>query len=248
MKKCWVITEKGWAYALKLLAGGITFDLDHVEVGSGTLPEGEDPALRDDLIRREQLATTTVPVVDTVNKTITFEIEYRNDMNGNLEEGFYIGELGIFANDPDEGTILMYYGTLGDHPQWIDAYDGLIEIRRWPVTISLREAEGVVLQYYPMAYVTASDMRTYFDRAIRPELLEDIEDGIERHNTDPEAHANDKYHIDFETRIARLEAMLLNDIVDNPWSFFANSVDIPENLDVEGYWDQAKSRIVFEEV
>ena len=56
-------------------------------------------------------ATSTVPTYD--GASVKMIVEYRSDLNGGLDEGFWLNEFGIYAYDPDEGEVLIYYGCLG---------------------------------------------------------------------------------------------------------------------------------------
>ena len=91
------------------------------------------------------LATSTVPQVE--DKQVSFIVEYRSDLNGGLAEGFWLNEFGVYANDPDNGEILLYYATMGDYPQYVAAYNGqAVDVRRYPVVIALSECYNVELK------------------------------------------------------------------------------------------------------
>ncbi len=62
-------------------------------VGSGKVPEGVEPSALTDLVQPVAQATSTVPLV-TKNQ-IDMTVEYRNDLNGGLETGFYLSEFGL---------------------------------------------------------------------------------------------------------------------------------------------------------
>ena len=62
-------------------------------------------------------ATSTQPLVH--GHQVDFTVEYRNDLSGGLENGFYLSELGVFARDKSGSEVMIYYGSLGDYPQWV---------------------------------------------------------------------------------------------------------------------------------
>ena len=114
------ITALGAALNAKLLAGS-TLSISKVMVGSGKATAGTDLTTMTALITPVALATSNTPAVGA-NNTVSIIVEYRNDLNGGLKEGFWINEVGLFATDPDAGEILYAYATLGDYPQHIRPY------------------------------------------------------------------------------------------------------------------------------
>lgn len=170
MEAGFTITKQGWHLLAKLVAGA-TLEISKVMVGSGKVPEGVNPGELTDLVQPVALATSTLPVVE--DKQVSFIVEYRNDLNGDLREpseaqsgkssgladGFWLNEFGVFANDPDEGEVLLYYATMGDYPQYVSAFSGgSVDIRRYPVSIALSDCEDVQLAYPAGALVTAEEM------------------------------------------------------------------------------------------
>lgn len=65
-------------------------------------------------------ATSTTPV--RTGDAVSLTVEYRSDLDGGLEEGFSINEYGLFAKTADSAETLIFYGCLGDHPQWVYPY------------------------------------------------------------------------------------------------------------------------------
>lgn len=170
MEAGFTITKQGWHLLAKLVAGA-KLEISKVMVGSGKVPEGVNPGELTDLVQPVALATSTLPVVE--DKQVSFIVEYRNDLNGDLREpseaqsgksggltdGFWLNEFGVFANDPDDGEVLLYYATMGDYPQYVSAFSGgSVDIRRYPVSIALSDCEDVQLAYPAGALVTAEEM------------------------------------------------------------------------------------------
>ena len=157
-----VITRKGLNLITKLLMPA-ELVFTRVMVGNGRLPENPDPANFTDLIAPIAQATSTTPKVN--NHQLEFKIEYRNDLgvdlgeSGPLSTGFWLNEFGIFALDPDEGEILLYYATLGDYPQWVQPFiTGMLDVRRYPVSIGLNNNATVKLEYPSVAFLNADDL------------------------------------------------------------------------------------------
>lgn len=162
-------TKKGRALIAKLLAEE-TLQLSKVTAGSGRCPNTEEADILEDLISHEMEGTSTTPTYDI--DTVSMELEFRSDMNGGVEKGFFLYELGVFAIDPDEGEILIYYGSLGDMPNYISAMaTGRESTFRYPVSITIGEDKGGVVTGYPAsAFVTHQELTD--------------------HENDPNAHAN----------------------------------------------------------
>lgn len=150
-------TKKGRALIAKLLAEE-TLKLSKVTAGSGRCPDLDTADLLEDLICYEMDGTSTTPTYDV--DTVSMEMEFRSDMNGGVQKGFFLYELGVFAIDPDEGEILIYYGSLGDLPNYISAMaTGRESTFRYPVSITIGEDKGGVVTGYPAsAFVTHQEL------------------------------------------------------------------------------------------
>ena len=156
MEAVFTITKQGWHLLAKLLAGD-KLEISKIMVGSGKVPEGVNPGEITELVRPVALATSTVPQV--ADKQVSFIVEYRNDLNGGLAEGFWLNEFGVYANDPDNGEILLYYATMGDYPQYVAAYNGqAVDVRRYPVVIAFSECYNVELKPPAGAWVTFEEL------------------------------------------------------------------------------------------
>ena len=162
-----VITVAGRKLLAKKIAGE-EIEITRVMVGSGDVPEGASPVYFNDLVCPVAQATSTLPVAK--ENTVSFIVEYRSDLNGGLEQGFWIKEFDVFARD-DENEILLYYATLGDFPQYVTAYKkGAVDIRRYPVTIAISDGVDVTLAYPALAFVTEEKLRELLEKEAIPYL------------------------------------------------------------------------------
>lgn len=235
------ITSAGWTLLTKLFSGA-RLELTRIMVGSGRVPDTDNPATLTDLVAPVALATSTVPVVE--DKTVSFVVEYRSDLNGGLEEGFWLNEFGVYAMDPDNGEVLLYYGTLGDYPQYVAAYSsGSVDIRRYPVSITLTTELEVVIAYPALAFMTSEDVAEYITVTALPLFLAKAQELIDEHNVSPVSHL-DLRNVDAQlgSRVERLEDMMLNDVTGNP--FIITFGDLA-GVSVEGVWNQQQQRIEF---
>lgn len=163
------ITTAGRDLITKLMTGEV-LEFTRVMVGSGKIPEGIEPSDIDELVSPFAEAVSTMPVIENGNVNMT--VEYRNDLNGGLNEQFWLNEFGIYAKTDRTDEVLLYYATLGDTPQPVNAYqDGRIDIRRYPVTISLSLNEDVEVKYNPGAFMTASEAVELIETKVSQEVL-----------------------------------------------------------------------------
>lgn len=128
-----VLTTKGIALLAKAQAEKKTIELTRAATGNGTYEDGEDIAALTALKSYQQeFALTTVKRQNETNVFVQFTIT-NNPSYGSLAHGYYVTEVGLFANDPDEGEIL-YALAIGETDQWdyLPAYNSLL-----PATIAV---------------------------------------------------------------------------------------------------------------
>lgn len=162
------VTVAGRNLITSLMAGK-TIEFTRIMVGSGSMPEGVEPIDMVTLVTPVAEGVSSVPTVE--NGVLSMVVEYRNDLNGGLQEGFWLREFGVFAKTEDTEEILLYYATLGDSPQPVNAYkDNRIDIRRYPISIALELDADVQITYNPGAFITSAEaeelVRTMVQEAV----------------------------------------------------------------------------------
>lgn len=158
------ITVAGRNLITSLMAGE-TIRFTRIVVGSGAMPEGVEPIDMTELVTPVAEGTSTIPTVE--NGAMYMTVEYRNDLNGGLKEGFWLREFGIYAQTDKTEEILLYYATLGDSPQPVNAYkDNRIDIRRYPVTIALELDADIQVTYNPSAFLTSAEAYDIIDSMV----------------------------------------------------------------------------------
>ena len=234
------ITSSGWQLLTGLLAGEI-LKISKIIVGSGKITEDKNPAELTTLISPVAEATSTKPILK--NRTVSFIVEYRSDLNGGLDEGFWLNEYGIYALDHNNEEILLYYATLGDYPQYVRAYqNGSIDIRRYPVSISLSSDNDVELVLPALAFMTAEDIEEYTFNSLLPKLNENASVLIKGHNTSVTAHMDIRNGITaLSGRVGRIEDSIFNNITANP--FIATFENLEGVRLIKGNWNREKQRI-----
>jgi len=167
-----VLTTKGIALLAKAQAGRCTIKLTKAETGNGSYAKGEDLKARTALKSRKQtFPLNTVRTQNATNVYVKFIITNKQD-GGNLAQGYYVKEVGIFATDPDEGEILYAIATAVEN-QWdyMPSYNNLL-----PSTITLEfltevsNAENVT--------IVAPNETFLYDKATGDKYVLGIENGL----------------------------------------------------------------------
>lgn len=236
-----IIPAKGMELLTGLLAGD-TLTITRCMVGTGQVPAETQPTALTDLVAPIAQATSTQPLVH--GQQVDFTIEYRNDLQGGLESGFYLREFGVFARAKDGAEVMIYYGNLGDYPQWVQPYtQGAVEVRRFPVAIGVSNAPTVILEYNADAFMTAEDVSAYCTTVILPQFLDEAKRLITQHNADPAAHPYILGEVDqVKSRVALIELQYSTDVNGNPFRVTFENLD---SVDVQGVWNQPQARIEF---
>ena len=182
-----VITEAGNSLLASMVAGQ-TLTITKAVVGEGTADNAEAARKLTNLITPGPEATSTEPTVDGNN--VNMIVEYRSDLNGGLQEGFWIGEFGIFGKVGNGAETMIGYGSLGDAKQYVSAYvSGTApDVRRYPISITVTTGIQVDVNYPAEAWMTAEDVADYFNGTLKPDLENGLQDLIDEHNEDPDAH------------------------------------------------------------
>lgn len=134
------LTNKGIALQAKVQAG-TELEITKLKLGSGVVPSGTDIKTLTDLITPEQNLgigrTEAVGDYCKVSATIS---------NSGLEAGYYVRELGVFAQDPDDGEILYMYTTDGA-PDYLPAGGGSTVIsQEFNVMIAVNDTDNVSVE------------------------------------------------------------------------------------------------------
>lgn len=154
---------------LASLMTGQTLEFTRVMVGKGTMT-GDDPTAMTALVDEVCAGTASVPTL--VDNLMKMTIEYRNDLNGGLTEGFNLAEFGLYAKTDTQDEVLFYYASLGDAPQPVNAYKkNRIDIRRFPISIALDlSSDEITVSYNANAFVTAAEMEDTVTRLVQDEV------------------------------------------------------------------------------
>lgn len=156
-----VITEKGLALVTKVQMGSTTLKFTKIATGAGSYGD-EDVGNRTELKdKKQEFSLSSISVVD--NDTVKLRAVISNP---GLETGYYIREIGLFAQDPDDGEILYSLAVAYDG-QW-DYLPAESEVS--PATINLdtfssvANASTVTIQGGTGAYASAEDLENLAEK------------------------------------------------------------------------------------
>lgn len=182
-----VITEAGNNLLAKMVAGD-KLTITKVVMDKGTAESAEAARKLTAPIDPGPNGTSTTPTVESA--AVNMLVEYRSDLNGGLQEGFWIGGFAVYGKTDTVAETMIYYGSLGDQKQYVSAYvEGTApDVRRYPVSITVTAGVEVEVSYPAEAWMTAEDVADYFNGTLKPDLEESLDGLIKAHNEDPEAH------------------------------------------------------------
>lgn len=122
-----VLTRKGIALIAKAQAGECKIELTKAAAGAGTHGPGEELADCEELTDKKQ--EFKLVTVTTQNRSTVFvKFVMTNNPEGNqLAHGYQVKELGLYANDPDDGEILYSIAVAVEGQEdYMPAYNDLL--------------------------------------------------------------------------------------------------------------------------
>lgn len=151
-----VLTKKGQLLQAKV-GTGIVLALTKMKLGSGVLPNGTSLEDLTDLVTPEQNVGIASKEVLTDQKMCKISATITN---AGLSAGYYVRELGVFANDPDDGEIL-YAVTSDSEPDYLPQEGGSTAVsQEFAVYIAASNASDVNVSIDPGALATMGYVET----------------------------------------------------------------------------------------
>lgn len=160
-----VVTTAGQGM-LARAAAGEALTITSVQVGKGVVGSQAAALALTALVDPVANATSDEPEVN--GNQMSLIVEYRNDLNGGLQEGFELSEFGIFASVGDDQPALLYYASLGDNPQPVQPESAGLDVHRFPVAIAVTGDISVALNYPDNAFVANKDFDAHVSNTSNP--------------------------------------------------------------------------------
>ena len=155
-----VLTQKGIDLLAKAQAEQAQIRFTRAVAGSGLYEEDEEISLRESLKTEQQsFAISTISRKNNSNVIIRFAI---TNLIGDepLEHGYRVTEVGIMAEDPDDGEILYGIAIAKEgESDYLPAYNDLLPaVISVDFLIEVDNAENVIIQTDLFAYATREDL------------------------------------------------------------------------------------------
>ena len=160
------ITKKGMILIAKLLASNQELVFTRAAVGTGSAPQGWDPAGMTGLNQYKMNGKISSCHSEGEEATVVFQIN-----STDVESGFVITEAGLFAEDPDEGEILYAYLDLTDDPQYVYAKNSVVQkFAEIEFKTIVGAIENITVITSPDALVTKEVFEKEIDTLSNPEF------------------------------------------------------------------------------
>ncbi|MFV0351238.1 MAG: hypothetical protein ACK5JF_02855 [Oscillospiraceae bacterium] len=146
------------------LATGGTLTITRAQLGSGQLPEADPIEPLEELLDPQAEAQIKSNEASSAGKMV-IGIQYDNK---DLENGFAIYEIGIFAKSLDGPEVLYCYMTLGETPEQVPAAIVGRFMRSYDIPIQVDNVLDIVVQIDASALATTQDITKILDGTTPP--------------------------------------------------------------------------------
>lgn len=144
-----IITDRGKALQAKVLAGKCKYRFTRMAIGDGFAADSSDYANKNDLISKKQ----DIEISDVGEKEGGICEVIGVVTNTGLIEAFYVREIGLFAEDPDEGEVLFaarYY----ERPSVMEAEIDDVYSKEFVFDIGVTSADSISVTVSPAGLLT----------------------------------------------------------------------------------------------
>lgn len=238
------ITDAGLLVLAKGAAGQkITYT--KIVLGDGYLENGQTPRSLTDVVSPKAVIDITKLKVNT-NGTVAVGGIFTN---GQISDGFFYRELGLYAEDPDPavGEVLYCYGNCGDLAEWIPPTGATIVEKTIDIVTVIGTATNITAYIPADAYATKEDYETYKAIVIAAQALanEAIEIARQAVQTSNEAKQTtidlNKAVTQNTSKIQTLWDAVFSEITSNP--FQITFVDLEGITLNSGIWNETLQRL-----
>ncbi len=168
---------KGIALIAKVLAGRCKMHYTRVAAGKGTIPDGMTPKTMEappDYVMDAMISAITNPVDGECQVTVQLN-------SANVEAGFYVTSLLLYAEDPDEGEVPFTYLVLESEPEWIRPSSSIVgKLATFDIIAAVGDVDTVTATIDQNSLATAAAVARM----------------IGEHNSDLTAHADIRWALE----------------------------------------------------
>lgn len=155
-----VLTASGIELNAKVQSGRCSIVFTKAATGDGNYEDGENLVARTELkSKKQEFFISSISVVNESTTVLRFIVTNHNNTE-DLKHGYYIKEVGIYAEDPDKGEILYAIATAVENEwDYMPAYNDLLpSTNTMDFYTEVSNASDVTIKANPGAYALASDV------------------------------------------------------------------------------------------
>jgi hypothetical protein len=155
-----VLTAKGLALNAKVQAGRCRIEFTKAATGDGDYADSEILINREELkSKKQEFLISSLSVTNESTAVLRFIVTNHSNAE-DLLHGYYIKEVGIYAEDPDDGEILYAIGTaVKNEWDYMPAYNDLLpSTNTMDFYTEVSNASEVTIRANSGAYALASDL------------------------------------------------------------------------------------------
>lgn len=165
------LTNKGAALVAKLIGTSLPLHFVKATIGKGTLAAGVEPAT---------MTALTNHVMDGLisskeykgNAQVTIGVQV---LNATIGAGFWASQVGLWAQDPDEGNILYSVLILENNPIWIESNTSPVaHIPEFSLTTIVSGIQLVTAVINPASSVTMEQLEAYAAQKVHTHIITDV--------------------------------------------------------------------------
>lgn len=145
------LTTGGLQVINRLLATQGPLHFTRAQLGKGVVTSEEAARARTTLIDPTTDASLVGVTYEGGQAVITVQYD-----NTGLQTGFFVNEIGLFVQDPDNSAkeVLYCYATFGDTPDWIAAQAVAIYVRTYKISTIVSDLQSITIDITPGAMVS----------------------------------------------------------------------------------------------
>lgn len=159
------ITSRGLRLITKLVAAKSQMEFTNVKVGTGILAEGANPYELTHLVHYKMDGMIAGYGYDEEAMDAYVVMQLSNDQ---VETGFVMTEVGLYAMDPDLGEILYGYLDLSKDPNYImPAENGRAKTVQIKLHVIVGEVKEIKASISPLSQVTREELEKELTKLYR---------------------------------------------------------------------------------
>ncbi len=159
------ITSRGLRLITKLVAAKSQMEFTNVKVGTGILAEGDNPYELTHLVQYKMDGMIAGYGFDEAAMDAYVVMQLSNNQ---VETGFVMTEVGLYAMDPDIGEILYGYLDLSKDPNYImPAENGRAKTVQIKLHVIVGEVKEIKASVSPLSQVTREELEKELEKLYR---------------------------------------------------------------------------------